>query len=137
MIAERIEPLPEDEHDDRGNVIKTWEYDKDKKPISIEVEPPKPSVAEDIEYFYKRMRFARAFVEDRELAGEVVDFVSTRAIKDGCKAIAYGIHYEEILEAVTKTWPEDSKNELKNWTTDWKPKLNTAIDVSRYELLET
>ncbi len=22
---------------------------------------------------------------------------------------------------------------MKNWTTDWKPKLNTAIDVSRYE----
>lgn len=101
------------------------------KAVKPKPEPPKTRASE-IQRFYEQMMKAREFVISREMSGEYLDFVSTRAIKDGCKAIAYGIAVEEVLEAVTKTWPQDAKNELKNWTKMWKPKP-WAIDTSKYK----
>lgn len=104
--------------------------------VSVEPEPePEPlprTRAEEIDLFYEFMMRARDFVISRELSGEVVDFISTRAIRDGCKAIAHGIKIEEVMEAVTKTWPQDSKNELTTYTKMWKPKPQT-IDYSKYK----
>lgn len=106
--------------------------------IAVKVEEPEPEPeppktrATEIKRFYDEMLRARDFVVTRELSGEFLDFISTRAIKDGCKAIAHGISVEEVFEAVTKTWPADSKNELKNWTKLWKQKP-WPINVQQYK----
>lgn len=97
------------------------------EPIVIKA-PTRPEL---IDNFYKRMMLARDFVISRELGGEYLDFVSTRAIKDGAKAIAFGIHPDEVMQAVTKTWSEDSKREFERHERPWKPKA-PLIDIKKY-----
>lgn len=89
------------------------------------------SRAELIDEFYKRMMIMRDFVITRELGGEMIDFISTRAVKDGAKAIAYGIGIEEVLGAVSKTWSNDTKNELQRHERPWKMP-DPFIDTSKY-----
>lgn len=48
------------------------------------------------------------------------------------KSIAFGIDPEAIMEAIVKTWPDDSKLELQRWNHMWQPKP-PSIDISKYE----
>jgi energy-coupling factor transporter ATP-binding protein EcfA2 len=118
LIAERIEPLPANELDEHGNVVTSYKYDENKKVVPVK-HTVIVTIAQKLDLFYKKMMQARSFVQTRELAGQYLDFISTRAIGDGCRAIYHGISVDEIMVAVTKTWPKDSKNELKSWTTEW------------------
>lgn len=91
-----------------------------------------PTIVQELETVYRLMMKARSFAVQRELGGEFLDFVSTRALKDACSAVLHGISPKEMINALTKTWPDDSKNELKSWTGQWSPKENTDIDLERY-----
>lgn len=102
-----------------------------KVPTEVEEEPVKDRV-EEIEEFYNALMVIRDFVVSRELSGTFVDFISTRALKDGCKAIAYGIKPIHVIEAITKTWPIDTKRELKDHRKSWEPKEN-KIDFGAYK----
>lgn len=110
-----------------GLVARRVEPDPEPKPLVIKA-PTRPELIDD---FFKRMMVARDFVITREMGGEYLDFVSTRAIKDGSKAIAYGIHPNEVMQAVTKTWSEDSKREFERHERAWKPK-EPIIDIKKY-----
>lgn len=92
-----------------------------------------PTRSELIDGFYKRMMLARDFVMTRELGGEYLDFVSTRALKDGSKAIAFGLHPDEVMIAVIKTWSDDSKKELLRHERIWKPKEPT-VNTKNYDV---
>lgn len=98
------------------------------KPVKA---PPPPTRAELIDEFYNRMMIARDFVISRELGGAYLDFISTRALKDGAKAIAFGLHPDEVMGAVTKTWNQDSINEMKRHERLWKPK-EAQVNLSKY-----
>lgn len=113
--------LPEDEYDERGNLITEYQLSEDGREVEVIVhEPPPPQRRDDIEFYYRVMMRAREFVITREIGGEFMDFVSTRAITDGAKAIAHGVRVEEVIAAVVKTWPEDSKEQFKQHTREWK-----------------
>lgn len=124
----------DEEFDEKGNLIARWERDAiSGRIIKVHIPvPPKPkTIADHIEDFYGQMMTARDFTNNRALSGEVLDFISTRALKDGCKAITHGVKVAHIMEAITKTWPDDAKRDLKNWKGTWKPKPS-VIDFSEY-----
>lgn len=107
--------------------------DPDPEPDPAPVVYKAPTRAELIDDFYKRMMLARDFVMSREIGGEYLDFVSTRALKDGAKGIAYGLHPDEVMQAVTKTWSEDSKREFVRHERVWTPKA-PSVNTKNYEL---
>lgn len=125
-------PLPDNEFDERGNLIVEYEYDDDGKVVKVTHEPPEITRSDDIDFYYKIMMRARDFVITRELGGEFLDFVSTRAITDGAKAIAHGIRVDEVVAAVTKTWPDDSKAEFARHTHEWE-QHDRSINTEYYQ----
>lgn len=95
----------------------------------------------DIRFVGKRKTYSvttttSTFIADGLLShnsGQHLDFISTRALKDGCKAITYGISIDEVMEAVIKTWPTETRNELNNWTVEWKTTSLNVIQWPKYE----
>jgi dynein-related subfamily AAA family protein len=108
----------------------------DPEPVPEPKPEPKRTPSEQLEHELDLMLSdlyrARGYVVARELAGESLDFISTRAVDNSCRAVLHGIKRNELMHAITVTWPEDSKNEFKTWTELWKPTNHNAIDTDRY-----
>lgn len=126
--------IPEDEYDDRDRLIKEYIANaSDPRGFSEVIHVPKLDLDELIEDFYTKMMKARSFVTSRELSGQYLDFISTRAIKDGCKGIYHGISVDEMMEAVIKTWPTETRSELKNWDNLWSSNVVNVIRINTYK----
>jgi dynein-related subfamily AAA family protein len=93
---------------------------------------PAQQMEHELDLMLSDLYRARGYVVARELAGESLDFISTRAVDNSCRAVLHGIKRNELMHAITVTWPEDSKNEFKTWTELWKPTNHNAIDTDRY-----